>query len=73
MIAKIRVLYWIGITMLFLPFFGIPSAWKTLGAIVIGVLLLWLTSGIRKNYKALKLKLRQNEDFVKQEAISLHD
>jgi hypothetical protein len=40
MIAKLRLLFWLGIIMIFLSFFGIPNTWKAVIAILVGIALI---------------------------------
>lgn len=54
MIGKLRLLFWLGIIMLFLPFFGIPNTWKMIIALLIGVTLIGIAILLRNNYRALR-------------------
>lgn len=59
MVNKLRLLLWIGIVVLFLPFFGVPDWLRTALTIAIGILLIYLTFSLRRSYKKLKFELRQ--------------
>ncbi len=61
MIAKLRLLFWLGIVMLFLPFLGIPNAWKTGIAIIIGIFLIAMSLGLRRHYRHLRHVIRNLE------------
>ncbi|MES2224963.1 MAG: hypothetical protein V4478_03175 [Patescibacteria group bacterium] len=61
MIGKLRVLFWLGIVMLFLPFFGIPNVWKTVIAIAIGIALVALAILLRTQYRAVRTIIRNLE------------
>ncbi len=61
MIGKLRLLFWMGIVMLFLPFFGIPNVWKTVIAITIGIALVALAILLRTQYRALRAIIRNLE------------
>ncbi len=54
MIGKLRLLFWIGIAMLFLPFLGITNTWKMILAILIGIVLIALAFLLRKEHHNLK-------------------
>jgi O-antigen/teichoic acid export membrane protein len=64
MIGKLRLLFWLGIIMLFLPFFGIPNTWKTIIAVGIGVLLISLSLSLRKKYRSLRHTIRTLEQHT---------
>lgn len=59
MLGKLRLLFWIGIVLLFLPFFGIPSTWKTLLTILAGIGIAYLAFRLRYAYKKMKFEMRQ--------------
>lgn len=59
MIAKLRILFWIGIIILFLPFFGVPDWLRTALTIAIGIVIIYLTFSLRRSYKKLRFELRQ--------------
>ncbi len=59
MVGKLRLLLWIGIVLLFLPFFGVVDVIKTALTIGIGILLIILTFRLRYAYKKLRFELRQ--------------
>lgn len=69
MMGKIKLLFWIGLVMLFLPFLGIPNVWKTGLAIFIGLVLIVLSFSIRRGIKLLKFKLRRLEQPVVDQSI----
>lgn len=64
MIAPLRVVFWLGVLMLFVPFLGIPNTWKGLLAALVGILLIFCTFRIRKSYKRLKLSIRKLEQTI---------
>jgi hypothetical protein len=59
MVGKLRLLLWIGIVILFVPFFGVPDTLRTGLTIVIGIVVIYLTFRIKHAYKQLKFTLRQ--------------
>lgn len=62
MIRKLRILFWAGIVLLFVPFFGIHSSWKSILTVLIGAFIIYLTFSIRKDYKVIKFKLKRFEE-----------
>lgn len=62
MIGKLRILFWIGVVVLFVPYLGITSGIRTGLTIVLGALIIWLTLRLRKNYKEIRFKLRRMEE-----------
>jgi hypothetical protein len=69
MIGKLRLLFWLGIVMLFLPFFGIPDTWKTALAILIGIGLVTIALLLRKSYRAQRIIIRNLEHTITQHTI----
>lgn len=69
MIGKLRLLFWIGIVMLFLPFLGISNIWKEVLAMIIGLILILMSMRLRKNYRAMRSIIRNLEHSIVQEAI----
>ncbi len=61
MIGKLRILFWLGIVMLFLPFFGIPDTWKMMLAMLIGIGLIALAILLRKSYRTLRITIKNLE------------
>jgi hypothetical protein len=59
MVGKLRLLFWIGIVLLFLPFFGVVDSIKKVLTVALGVLLIVLTFRLRYAYKKLRFELRQ--------------
>ncbi len=64
MIGKFRVLFWLGIVMLFLPFFGIPNTWKTGIAVLVGIILIALSVLLRNSYRAMRIIIKNLEHTV---------
>lgn len=64
MIGKLRLLFWLGVVMLFLPFLGIPNTWKMLLAVSVGVLLIVMALLLRKKYRALRGVIRNLEQTL---------
>ncbi len=62
MISKLRVLLWIGIGLLFLPYFGFPDAWRTVITICLGIVIIILVFKLRREYKILKFQIRRYEE-----------
>jgi hypothetical protein len=75
MIGRLRLVFWIGIVLTFLPFFGVPSTWKTVSAIVIGIGLMILSIALRKRYRALRLIIRNLERTATEQTLQVphHD
>jgi uncharacterized membrane protein len=71
MTGKLRLLFWLGIIMLFLPFFGIPNTWKTILAVIIGIVLIGIALQLRKQYRAMRIIIRSLEQNVA--ATTLHN
>jgi hypothetical protein len=69
MIGSIRLICYIGIGMLFLPYFGIPNTWKLLLAILVGIALIVISFMMKKQYKILKFKLKRLEQPVFEQSI----
>jgi hypothetical protein len=69
MIGKLRILFWLGIVMLFLPFFGIPNTWKTVLAVLIGIALIIASVSLRKRYRALRIHIRSLENTVVEQTL----
>jgi hypothetical protein len=69
MIGKLRLLFWLGIVMLFLPFFGIPNTWKTVLAIMIGVAIIAISLSLRRHYRSQRAIIRNLEHTIADQAI----
>jgi hypothetical protein len=69
MIGRLRLVFWTGIALTFLPFFGIPNTWKTGLAIAIGIGLIVLSIALRKKYRALRLIIRNLERTVAEQTV----
>lgn len=59
---KLRILFWIGIALLFVPYIGVTSRFRTAITIFLGILVVWLSFRIRKEYKILRFRLRRLEE-----------
>lgn len=59
MIHKLRILFWLGIGMIFLSFIGIPNTVKMCIAIGIGSTILFLAFRMRHDYQVMKNTLKQ--------------
>ena len=59
MLSKLRTLFWLGIFMLILPFIGIPNTWKMILALIIGLGLIVLAFGMRRDYRLVRMKLKE--------------
>lgn len=70
MIGKLRTLFWLGIVMVFLPFFGIPNTWKTAIAVLIGLALVMIAVSLRRNYRSMRSIIRNLEQHA---AEHIHD
>ncbi len=62
MLTKLKILFWIGIVLLFLPFIGVASSIKTAVAIALGALVVWIALRMKKQYKELRFRLRKFEE-----------
>ncbi|HTH92991.1 MAG TPA: hypothetical protein VL576_00735 [Candidatus Paceibacterota bacterium] len=69
MIGKLRILFWLGVLMLFLPFLGIPNTWKTIIAVIIGIALIALSILLRRKYRSLRHMIRTLEHSVIEQPI----
>ncbi|MBP6904527.1 MAG: hypothetical protein KBB91_00535 [Candidatus Pacebacteria bacterium] len=59
MLGKLRLLFWIGIVLVFVPFFGIPDTWKTVLMIGLGGTTMYTVVRLRYIYKKMKFDARQ--------------
>lgn len=62
MIAKLRVVFWIGIVLLFVPFIGIPESGKSIITVAIGIVIIILSLKLKRAHKELKFRLRRYEE-----------
>jgi len=69
MIGKLRLLFWLGIIMLFLPFLGIPNTWKTILAVVVGIMLIALSISMRKTHRSIRSIIRNLEHTIAEHTI----
>lgn len=67
MIGKLRLLFLCGVLVLFLPYLYLPSFWKTLVTILLGLGIIGTTYRLRRVYKMLKLKLKQETTQARHE------
>jgi|GEM_PF-5376212 len=56
--GKLRILLWIGIVVLFLPFFGVPNWLRITLTIGIGIVLVYLAYALKYALKKIKFELR---------------
>lgn len=54
MLSKLRLLFWLNIILLFVPFFGLPELWKTSLIILIALVSIYLILGVKSNYQKTK-------------------
>jgi hypothetical protein len=73
MIAHIRLLFWIGLGLVFLPNLGIPNTMKHIIAVLVGIAIIALSLGLRRHYKILKFKLRRAEQSVSEQETIIHE
>lgn len=59
MLSKLRTLFWLGIAIVCISYLGIPDNWKMAIALGIGVALIVLTLGLRRDYLKLRMKLKE--------------
>lgn len=62
MIGKLRLLFWIGIVVCFLPYIGIPTWSKTALTALLGVGIIITSYRLKRVYKELKFKLREHTE-----------
>lgn len=62
MATKLKILFWAGIVLIFIPFIGVGTTIKHALTILIGALVLWIVFRMRKHYKELRFKLRKFEE-----------
>ena len=62
MAGKLRLLVWIGIIVLFVPFFGITDWMRTVLTIIIGVVIIYLSFTLKFAYKKLKFESRPQSE-----------
>lgn len=53
MIGGYRLLLWIGIIIIFVPFIGVPSAWKEIILFLVGIILVAQSLFVRHQQKML--------------------
>ena len=66
--GKLRLLFWLGIIVLFLPFLGVPDWLRTALTIFIGIILIYLTFKFRYMYKKMKFELHQQEQIATEQS-----
>lgn len=71
MIGKLRLLFWMGIFMIFLPFLGIPNTWKMILAILIGIGLIIMAVTLRKRHRTLRGIIRNLEHTITETALQI--
>lgn len=57
MLAKLKILFIIGIFVLVLPYVGIPGSWKNLIEIALGAFIIYIVFSLKHDYKLMKIKL----------------
>lgn len=62
MSGKLRLLFWIGILIMFVPYLGVTSGIRTGFTIILGMLIIWITIRLKHNYKELRFRLRRLEE-----------
>ncbi len=62
MIGKLRLLLWIGIVLLFLPYLGFPDIWRTVLTIILGISIILLSFKLKYEYKKVKFELHKSEE-----------
>jgi len=55
--------------MLFLPFLGIPNTWKTILAVVVGIMLIALSISMRKTHRSIRSIIRNLEHTIAEHTI----
>ena len=70
MVGKLRLLFWLGIVMLFLPFLGIPNTWKMVLAVLIGIILIVIAMLLRRNHRAMRIIVRNLEQTITEQTLS---
>lgn len=69
MIGKIKVVLWVGITLLFLPYVGLPRSWKAIISVLLGTALIYISFTLKRVYKWMRFQLRRFEQTEKKELI----
>lgn len=60
--VKLRVLFWLGIITLFVPYLGVTEGIRRIVTIVIGALIIYLTLRLKKGFKQLRYQAKKAED-----------
>ncbi len=62
MIAKLRILFGAGIVLLLVPFFGVRSPLRMIITVLIGLLVMWLSLRIGREYVRLRHALLRSSE-----------
>ncbi len=62
MLGKLRVLFWTGIVLLFVPYIGVTEGVKTMLTIAIALVILITVFKLRRSYREMKFRLRRYEE-----------
>lgn len=73
MLGNLKILFIIGIIILFLPYMGVPDSWKKIITIVFGAIILYITFALKYKYKILKAKLNRLEQPIINNDIQIHE
>lgn len=73
MAGKLRLLFWIGIVLLFIPYLGITEGIKTILTIASGLALIFVAFKLKHAYKEIKYRLRRYEEPASQTAPSINN
>lgn len=62
--AKLRLLFWLGVVMLFLSFVGIPDTMKVITAIGVGACIIALAFLLRRDHRRVRAKYVEHAPHV---------
>ena len=67
------MLFWVGVFVLFLPYYGITDWIRSLVTFVAGFGIMFLSFKLRHDYKLLKLRLKRLEQPVVEQSINTEE
>jgi len=70
MLTRLRVLFWVGVFVLFLPYYGITDFIRSVITFIAGFGIIFLALRLRHDYKLMKLRLKRLEQPVVEQSIS---
>lgn len=72
MSGKLRILFWVGVVILTLPYLGVTEGMRKMLTIASGALIIWLVFRLRKAHKEMRFRLRKFEEPPVTQDIDIH-